>query len=134
MSLKQSPKGFGTLTLMIGEFVAQLMLVTLAILVSINELLVLTDYGEREIEPMENIPSAASHPRSADWPMIESLSGRELEVLRLIADGHSNREIAEQLVLAVSTVKWHIIQIYGKLGVQNRAQAIRCAQQMNLLS
>jgi ATP/maltotriose-dependent transcriptional regulator MalT len=135
MSVKQSLKAFGVLTLMIGGVVvAQLLPLVLSILVSISELLLLAGHQQRKIEPTEKLPSSASHPRSAKWPMIEILSKRELEVLRLIADGRSNREIAEQLIVAESTVKWHTNQIYGKLGVQRRTQAIRCAQQMNLVS
>ena len=53
----------------------------------------------------------------------EPLTQRELEVLELIADGHSNRQIAEQLVIRVSTVKKHITHIFGKLDVSNRTQA-----------
>jgi predicted ATPase/DNA-binding NarL/FixJ family response regulator len=62
------------------------------------------------------------------------LTERELEVLRLVADGFSNRDIAEQLVLTVSTVKWHLNEIYSKLHVSSRTQAIRRAQELNLLS
>jgi LuxR family maltose regulon positive regulatory protein len=116
-----------------GVVVAQLIPLVLCILVSITELLLLTGHQQRKIEPTEKLSSSTSHPCSADW-MIETLSKRELEVLRLIADGRSNREIAEQLIVAESTVKWHTNQIYGKLGVQRRTQAIRCAQQMNLVS
>jgi LuxR family maltose regulon positive regulatory protein len=66
--------------------------------------------------------------------LIEPLTARELEVLRLIAEGLTNRQIADRLILALGTVKWYTTQIYGKLGVQNRAQAIRRAQELNLLS
>jgi LuxR family maltose regulon positive regulatory protein len=66
--------------------------------------------------------------------MIEPLSDRELEVLRFIAAGLSNREIAQRLVLSLSTVKWHTSNIYGKLGVKNRTQAVAQARQMGLLS
>jgi LuxR family maltose regulon positive regulatory protein len=65
--------------------------------------------------------------------LIDPLSQRELEVLRLIADGATNREIADQLVLTVNTVKRHISNIFGKLQVGNRAQAIARARQMDLL-
>ncbi|MBV7337477.1 response regulator transcription factor [Chloroflexi bacterium TSY] len=63
----------------------------------------------------------------------ESLSERESEILRLISAGLSNREIAERLVIAVSTVKRHLSNIYGKLGVHSRTQAIKCARQLALL-
>jgi non-specific serine/threonine protein kinase len=62
-----------------------------------------------------------------------SLNERELEVLRLIADGLSNQEIAERLVIALSTVKWHINNLFGKLGVRSRTQAVAQAREMGLL-
>lgn len=69
---------------------------------------------------------------SAD-ALIEPLSGRELEVLRLIASGLSNRDIAEQLVLSVGTVKVHTRNIYSKLNVSSRTQAIALATRHQLL-
>ncbi len=65
--------------------------------------------------------------------LYEPLSQRELEVLRLIVDGATNKEIADELVLTVNTVKRHISNIFGKLDVSNRAQAIARASQLNLL-
>ena len=64
----------------------------------------------------------------------ESLSERELDVLRLIATGRSNQEIADILVIALSTVKSHINNLYGKLGTKRRTQAIATAREMGLLS
>jgi LuxR family maltose regulon positive regulatory protein len=66
-------------------------------------------------------------------PLIEPLSQRELEVLGLIAAGLSNQQIADQTYVAVSTVKWHIRNIYGKLGVKSRTQAIARARELDLL-
>jgi LuxR family maltose regulon positive regulatory protein len=63
----------------------------------------------------------------------EPLSQRELEVLRLIVEGATNKEIADELVLTVNTVKRHISNIFGKLVVSNRAQAIARARELNLL-
>ena len=57
-------------------------------------------------------------------PLVEPLSEREREVLWHISEGRSNREIAEQLVLAPSTVKSHVRAIYSKLGVESRTQAL----------
>jgi LuxR family maltose regulon positive regulatory protein len=75
-----------------------------------------------------------AEPRSTvAQPLVEHLSERELEVLRLIAAGLSNAEIAEELFIAVSTVKSHINHIYGKLGATNRIQAVAQAQELGLL-
>ena len=60
-------------------------------------------------------------------------SARELEVLRLIAAGLSNREIAGELFIAVGTVKRHINHVYGKLAVRSRTQAIAKARELRLL-
>ena len=54
------------------------------------------------------------------------LSSREAEIMSLIAEGHSNGEIAAQLVLAEKTVKNHVNRIYAKLGDDSRAAAIAC--------
>ncbi|MBN2548536.1 MAG: response regulator transcription factor [Anaerolineales bacterium] len=64
---------------------------------------------------------------------IEELSERELEVLRLVARGLTNRQIAEQLYLAEGTVKNYISAIFQKLGVQDRLQAVLAAQQHGLI-
>jgi LuxR family maltose regulon positive regulatory protein len=63
----------------------------------------------------------------------EQLTPREMEVLQLIAAGHSNRAIADQLFIAVRTVKKHASNIYGKLGVGSRTQAVVRARELGLL-
>jgi DNA-binding CsgD family transcriptional regulator len=65
--------------------------------------------------------------------LVEPLSTRELEVLRLIDSGLSNQQIADELSIAASTVKTHINNIYGKLEVQTRVQAINRARELRLL-
>jgi LuxR family maltose regulon positive regulatory protein len=65
--------------------------------------------------------------------LIESLSERELDVLQLIAEGLTNPEIASRLFLALNTVKGHTRNIYGKLNVHSRTQAIARAQALGLL-
>jgi LuxR family maltose regulon positive regulatory protein len=60
------------------------------------------------------------------------LSERELEVLRLMEQGASNQEIAENLLLALSTVKSHVGTILSKLGVSNRTQAVKRARTLGL--
>jgi LuxR family maltose regulon positive regulatory protein len=66
-------------------------------------------------------------------PLVEPLTRCELEVLRLIADGLRNQEIADRLVISVATVKRHVTNIYGKLGVTRRIQAVAQAQEPGLL-
>ncbi len=66
-------------------------------------------------------------------PLIEPLSPRELEVLHLIAQGLTNREISDRLFLALSTVKGHNRRIFGKLAVQNRTEAAARARELGLL-
>jgi LuxR family maltose regulon positive regulatory protein len=69
------------------------------------------------------------HPGS----LLEPLTGRERDVLRLLLEGASNREIARRLVLSVNTVKRHVYNLCGKLGVQSRSQAIIRARDLNLV-
>jgi len=75
-------------------------------------------------------PSASE---TANQSLIDPLSERELDVLRLIAAGYSNQDIADHLVISVTTVKKHVNHIFGKLGVESRTQAIAHAQALNIL-
>ena len=72
--------------------------------------------------------------RKTAQPLLDPLSERELEVLHLIAQGDSNQEIAETLVLAIDTVKRHVSNIFSKLGVHTRVQAVARARSLGLLS
>jgi LuxR family maltose regulon positive regulatory protein len=81
--------------------------------------------------------SAVSRRRDATpppSPIVEPLSPREREVLQLIAEGLTNKEIARGLVLSVGTVKVHAHNIYSKLGVSGRTQAIAKARILGILS
>jgi predicted ATPase/DNA-binding CsgD family transcriptional regulator len=66
-------------------------------------------------------------------PLLDPLTDRELEILRYVADGSSDREIAEALFLSLNTIKWHNRQIYSKLGVGSRTQAVALVSQAGLL-
>ncbi|MCS6826445.1 MAG: LuxR C-terminal-related transcriptional regulator, partial [Caldilinea sp.] len=68
-----------------------------------------------------------------DDVLCEPLSAREMAVLRLLAEGLTYAEIAERLVVSLNTVRFHIKEIYGKLGVNRRAQAVQQAQELGLL-
>ena len=63
----------------------------------------------------------------------EALSEREAEVLQLVAEGLSNQEIADRLVISITTVKTHVGNIFLKLGVTSRTQAIARAESSGLL-
>jgi LuxR family transcriptional regulator, maltose regulon positive regulatory protein len=90
---------------------------------------------EAEVQPRANnaeLPPATGVP-SRPQPLSEPLSQRELEVLQLIAQGLSNREISERLFLALSTVKGHNQMIFDKLQVQRRTEAVARARELGLL-
>ena len=70
----------------------------------------------------------------AQTPQDVGLTRRELEILRLVAEGHSNAELAKMLWVTEQTVKFHLSNIYRKLGVANRTEASRWAQLQGLLS
>ena len=84
--------------------------------------------GTARRPPQERAPS-----HRTSLPLIESPSNRELEVLQLIAAGLSNREIAHELYIAIGTVKRHINNIYGKLQVHRRTEAVARARSLGLL-
>lgn len=68
-----------------------------------------------------------------DGSIVEQLTMREQEILSMIAQGMSNGEIAAELVVTMATVKWHVTQLYKKLGVRSRVQAIVRARELNLV-
>lgn len=65
--------------------------------------------------------------------LVEPLSERELEVLTLLGNGFSNQEIANELFLTVNTIKVHNRNIFGKLGVKNRTQAVAKGRQLGIV-
>ena len=82
----------------------------------------------------EGISLAAPSAPAPAQSLLDPLTERELEVLRLMAAGLSNRAIAARLVLALSTVKSYVNTIYGKLQVESRTQAVARARALHLLS
>jgi LuxR family maltose regulon positive regulatory protein len=79
----------------------------------------------------QTVTPSPAHP---DTPaLVEPLTPRELEVLRLLADGASNSEIAQRLIISLGTAKKHIANIFGKLAAQSRTQAIVRARALKLL-
>ncbi|MGH2522325.1 MAG: response regulator [Anaerolineales bacterium] len=95
--------------------------------------------GESFLQPSVAAKVVAEFARLADKApipseaLIEPLSERELEILRLVAQGASNKEIAAQLVIAEGTTKNHLTNILAKLGVAGRLQAVNRARELGIL-
>jgi LuxR family maltose regulon positive regulatory protein len=80
------------------------------------------------------VPEAVSvEPDGTVHLLLEPLTEREEEILELLAQGKSNQEIADALVLAVGTVKKHLNNVYGKLNVHSRTAAVARARDLGLL-
>jgi LuxR family maltose regulon positive regulatory protein len=99
----------------------------------------LQETGQRGLAPAyaRMLLGAFSHPpappRPAAQRLVEPLSERELEVLPLLADGLTYQEIAQALFISVNTVKTHLKNVYGKLGVHDRQEAVARARELDLL-
>jgi LuxR family transcriptional regulator, maltose regulon positive regulatory protein len=102
----------------------------------IDELLLLFESPPDQVsmQPPRKVKDERAPARPKPWdPSYEPLSERELEVMQLIAAGLTNQEISEQLFISLNTVKTHIKNIYQRLEVSNRAQAIARARQRGLI-
>jgi LuxR family maltose regulon positive regulatory protein len=77
-----------------------------------------TAFGDRMVQPA--------------CEMLDPLTARELDVVRLICAGYTNQEIANELVVTLNTVKTHTSNIFGKLGIRNRTQAVARVRELNL--
>ena len=94
-----------------------------------------SDYVARLLSAFQAEQAIASAPCvPSSSALADPLTPRELEVLHLISQGLSNKDIAEELVIALNTVKRHTSSIYGKLGVKSRTQAMARARELGLLS
>lgn len=80
-----------------------------------------------------NLSSGADTHSSQPDALTDPLSKRELEVLKLVAEGLSNRDIAEQLFLSIDTIKTHLKSIFSKMSVARRTQAVNLGRDLNLI-
>ena len=83
--------------------------------------------------PTKVIHTKEKESSSIEQPLFDPLTARELEVLKLMANGRSNPEIAAQLIISVGTVKSYTNKIFSKLGVRNRVEAVTRAQELSIL-
>ncbi len=91
------------------------------------------EYARRLLDDLPALPSEQIIQSKAQPPLIDPLSKRELEILHHIAQGLTNQDIADQLYLSLYTVKAHARNIYGKLGVSNRTQAVTRSRELGIL-
>jgi LuxR family maltose regulon positive regulatory protein len=95
---------------------------------------VMPDYAAALLDALQAGERGGKEPSPAPGgPLIEALTRREMEVLRLVAQGLSNEEIGERLFLSLSTVKGHNRNIFDKLRVQRRTEAVARARELGLL-
>ena len=90
-------------------------------------------YSRYAVQLLSAINRVTGSAPLAAQPLVEPLSERELQVLRLVAAGKSNREIADELVIALGTVKRHVYNIFGKLNVHSRTECTARARLLHLL-
>lgn len=122
------PEGFVRLFLDEGSRMAELLYAVAEQEIRPNYVKKLLAAFEAEKKDERQFTAVPSHPS-----LVESLTSRELEILRLIAQGHSNAEISQRLYLALSTVKGHNLRIFDKLQAQNRTEAVARARELGLL-
>ena len=134
LSLAQ-PEGYVRIFLDFGMQIAELLKMAAARGIEVEYVSKLLSALRKEHEDESqsgklSLMPAASHPFQ---PLVEPLSDRELEVLDLLANGLSNKQIAKTLVISVETVKKHLKNIYGKLGVHSRTEAVARGRDIDIL-
>jgi LuxR family maltose regulon positive regulatory protein len=93
-----------------------------------------TEHLHRVIQAFQPATTQADSTARAVLGLIEPLTDRELEVLRLLAAGRRNRDIAAELVVTLETVKKHTSHIFDKLGAANRTEAVAHARRLGLIA
>jgi len=96
----------------------------------------LFDYAGKLLAAYTQEQAERSTPQVGTLPgnaLIEPLSKREIEVLRLLADGCANKEISSQLFISIGTVKRHVVNIFRKLNAANRTQAVTIGRELGII-
>jgi len=83
----------------------------------------------KDLTPFTPLPLSSSPSR----PLVEPLTNRELDILELLTQRLSNKEITEKLFISTTTVKGHLQNLYGKLNVKKRREAVEKAQTLGIL-
>lgn len=94
-----------------------------AVMIHLDRLLLIAGEGSTEDAPAAATPS----------PLVESLTERERNLLRFVSAGLSNQDLADRLSVSTNTVKWHLRNIFDKLRIKNRVQAIALARRFGLI-
>lgn len=100
--------------------------------VAAGEALLQPQITARVLKEFSRLASVSGN-RPKPQPLVEPLTDREMEVLRLIASGATNQDIAEKLYIGLGTVKHHVRSIFAKLGARDRVQAVLMAQDLDLV-
>jgi LuxR family maltose regulon positive regulatory protein len=90
-------------------------------------------HRDRLLKILDTEARSESAPALSDINLIEPLIEREITILRMMSVGRSNREIGDELYLSVNTIRWYASQIYMKLGVKNRGEAVARARELGIL-
>ena len=104
-----------------------------ALLLLAQERAIQAEYVATLLAAFDDPQAAEAKVRVEASPLVDPLTGREEEILALVAAGLTNQEIAEKLIISIGTVKRHVSNIFGKLGASHRAQAVALANEMGLL-
>lgn len=119
---------------LITDYSLDIYIGAIAVFFTLLGIWVATQLSKKKVQVMLPEKKQAGHVLNKGELKKLNLTAREYEVLQLIAQGHTNAEIADNLFLSLSTVKTHVSNIFVKMDVQNRTQALKKARDLNLCS
>ena len=95
--------------------------------------ILLKEFNDLESDILNNINFESDQKAAKEQQLIDPLTEREIEIIKLLAEGLSNKKIAEKLFITEGTTKWHLSNIYSKLAVRNRTKAAAKARKLNII-